>query len=692
MTKRALLIGVSQYEAGLPPLAAAPNDVTAMLRVLQSPELGAFDEVTTLFDPDLVKMQTAIALLFKNCHKGDLRLLYFSGHGIINDEGKLYFATRITSKDNFTADAVPASFIQERMRDHSHERQQVLILDCCFSGAFASGWLPKGDINNNLKPQLEVEGSVVLTSSTSTQKSYEDKEGELSLYTKYIVQGIESGAAESDDDGFVSADELHEYAKRLVQATKPVMKPEIYGFKQGIKIRLSKVRVNTELEYRRLVEKYASENDTISFVGHKILEIKRESWKILDDVAIRIENEVLEPVRKRLENLAIYKESLEKAFEEKFPLTEKSLEELKELQELLGLRDKDIDPIKQHVKSSYESTTRRRKLQLVENPRQFFRLFKWNFIAITGGVVSLIVLGATVVNVWFQVKPSPPRAIDNVSSSMTGSLNKAIASLDNVNTSLPNSIVLEMDGSTTMVKVVQELRDAYKQINPSLPTTYGVPDGQPKGSSPGIQNLINGTVLIAATSRPLKAEEAKSGLQAVPIGKDAIGVVVGINNPFKNNLTKDQVRDIYLGNITNWSQVGGIDRPIKVINRATTSGTRDDFQDIVLRGQNFATDSTNFITWKQDETTAILRDLGDNGISYATVSQLKDEEIVRIIEIDGVIPTDDEAIKSGRYPIIRNIFLAIKKTTSPEAKQFIKFALSPKGQEIVKKRKFTPLD
>jgi phosphate transport system substrate-binding protein len=528
-----------------------------------------------------------------------------------------------------------------------------------------------------------VEGSVVLTSSTSTQKSYEDKEGELSLYTKYIVQGIESGAAESDDDGFVSADELHEYAKRLVQATKPVMKPEIYGFKQGIKIRLSKVRVNTELEYRRLVEKYASENDTISFVGHKILEIKRESWKILDDVAIRIENEVLEPVRKRLENLAIYKESLEKAFEEKFPLTEKSLEELKELQELLGLRDKDIDPIKQHVKSSYDE---------LENPRQFFRLFKWNFIAITGGVVSLIVLGATVVNVWFQVKPSPPRAIDNVSSSMTGSLNKAIASLDNVNTSLPNSIVLEMDGSTTMVKVVQELRDAYKQINPSLPTTYGVPDGQPKGSSPGIQNLINGTVLIAATSRPLKAEEAKSGLQAVPIGKDAIGVVVGINNPFKNNLTKDQVRDIYLGNITNWSQVGGIDRPIKVINRATTSGTRDDFQDIVLRGQNFATDSTNFITWKQDETTAILRDLGDNGISYATVSQLKDEEIVRIIEIDGVIPTDDEAIKSGRYPIIRNIFLAIKKTTSPEAKQFIKFALSPKGQEIVKKRKFTPLD
>lgn len=354
MAKKALLIGVSQYEAGLPPLAAAPKDVAAMLRVLQSPELGAFDEVETLIDPDLTTMQMGIHLLFKNCPKGDLRLLYFSGHGIANDEGKLYLATRITSKDNFEADAVPASFIQERMREHGHQTNHVLILDCCYSGAFAEGWLAKS-VDINLKPQLEVEGSVVLTSSTSTQKSYEDKEGELSLYTNYIVQGIESGAAESDGDGMISADELHEYAKRHVQSAKPAMKPEIYGIRQGIKILISKARVDKKLEYRHLVEKYAH-NGEIAIVGQDILELRREQWRISDEVANIIENEVLEPDRKRLKSLERYQKALQRATQDKFPLDESTIGHLKDLQEVLGLRDEDIKPIEDQVTSQYKES------------------------------------------------------------------------------------------------------------------------------------------------------------------------------------------------------------------------------------------------------------------------------------------------------------------------------------------------
>jgi hypothetical protein len=344
MAKKALLIGVSQYEAGLPPLAAAPKDVAAMQRVLQSSELGAFDEVKTLIDPDLEAMQTAIDRLFQSCQKGDLGLLYFSGHGITDDSDRLYLATRRTSKDTFRANSVPASFIQGIMRDHRYERQHVLILDCCYSGAFAEGWLAKS-VDINLKPQFEQgEGSVVLTSSTSTQKSYEDKEGDLSLYTKYLVQGIESGAAERDGDGLISADELHEYAKQHVQATKPAMKPEIYGFRQGIKIVVSKAKVNTELEYRRLVEKYADNGD-ISLVGQDILEIRREVWNISDEIAIAIENEVLEPDRKRLKNIARYQKSLERVVKQSLPLSEKILSHLKDLQDILGLRDEDISYI-----------------------------------------------------------------------------------------------------------------------------------------------------------------------------------------------------------------------------------------------------------------------------------------------------------------------------------------------------------
>ncbi|MFZ4555723.1 MAG: substrate-binding domain-containing protein [Pseudanabaena sp.] len=203
----------------------------------------------------------------------------------------------------------------------------------------------------------------------------------------------------------------------------------------------------------------------------------------------------------------------------------------------------------------------------------------------------------------------------------------------NFDTTLPNTSILSMDGSTTMVALVKDLRNAYSQVNPNTPTTYGVPDGSPTGSSQGLKNLINGSVAIAATSRPLKPEEAEAGIQLVPIAKDAIAIVIGINNPFKGGLTKDQVRDIYQGKITNWSEVGGTNIPIKVINSGVTSGTRQAFLDIVLAGQQFAPDSANFITWKQDETTAILRDLGDNGISYATTTQVEKQEIVRILPI-----------------------------------------------------------
>jgi phosphate transport system substrate-binding protein len=258
----------------------------------------------------------------------------------------------------------------------------------------------------------------------------------------------------------------------------------------------------------------------------------------------------------------------------------------------------------------------------------------------------------------------------------------------NLDTSLPNPNILGIDGSTAMVALVKDLRNGYSQVNPNIPTTYGVPDGSPTGSNQGLKNLIDGSVAIAATSRPLKAAEAQAGIQLVPIARDAIAVVVGINNPFKGNLTKDQVRDIYLGKITNWSQVGGVNQPIRVINRATTSGTREAFQDIVLLGQGFPPDSPNFITWKQDETTAILRDLGDNGISYATVSQVEKQEIVRIIAIDGIMPTDTNAVKAGRYPINRSLFLGVKKITSPVSKQFIEFALSPQGQQIVQRLGF----
>lgn len=135
MAKIALLIGVSDYPEGLAPLPGTQRDIQEMQRVLQNPQVGGFDKVKLLANPDPVQMQLAIEKLFQeDRNRDDLILLYFSGHGVKDDNGTLYFATRMTQKNQqgriFTSTAVPASFIQGCMSNpNSRSKRQVLILD-----------------------------------------------------------------------------------------------------------------------------------------------------------------------------------------------------------------------------------------------------------------------------------------------------------------------------------------------------------------------------------------------------------------------------------------------------------------------------------------------------------------------------------------------------------------------------------
>ncbi|NKB17261.1 MAG: phosphate ABC transporter substrate-binding protein [Pseudanabaena sp. CRU_2_10] len=260
-----------------------------------------------------------------------------------------------------------------------------------------------------------------------------------------------------------------------------------------------------------------------------------------------------------------------------------------------------------------------------------------------------------------------------------------------IDTSLPNPKVLTIDGSTTMVGLIQRLRNAYGELNPNIPTTYGQPDGRPNGSNKGLEALLNRSVVLAATARPLNPKEAEAGIQVVAIAHDTLAVVVGSDNPFKGGLTLEQLRRIYQGKITNWSELGGPDLSIRAINRAKSSGTRDMFQRMVLLGQDFAPNSSNFITWPRDETTEPIRALGKDGIYYSTTSQLEEQEIVRIVPIDGAYPNDPAAVQSGKYPMSRNVYLAFPQPTSPAVKAFIDLALSPQGRQTLMQSGFMPM-
>jgi phosphate transport system substrate-binding protein len=251
--------------------------------------------------------------------------------------------------------------------------------------------------------------------------------------------------------------------------------------------------------------------------------------------------------------------------------------------------------------------------------------------------------------------------------------------------------VLSIDGSVSLVALIKQLQVAYLQVNPNIPTTYGLPDGKPNGTNTGIQNLINGKVNLAVSSRPLKPEELQAGLKAVPVARDALAIAVGVDNPYQGGLTLEQLRQIFQGKITNWSQVGGPNLPIRVINRSPNSGTYTFFKDVVLLGGDFAPDGPNFTTAQQDETTPLLRALGRDGITYSSVTQLENQKTVRIVSIDGVAPTDQNAVKTGRYPISRVAYLVVPKQTSPAVQQFIELALSAQGQQVVQRYGFTPI-
>ncbi|MBN3923037.1 caspase family protein [Nostoc sp. NMS4] len=352
MTKVALLIGISDYEAGLNPLPASVKDMQAIAKVLHHPEMGDFaqTDIQKLENPDPQKMQEAIETLFSNRQKDDLVVLYFSGHGIKDESGNLYLATCLTRKNSqgqiIKSTSVPASFIHDIM-NNSRCKRQVIILDCCFSGAFAQGWSAKDDGSVDIQTQLGGEGRVVLTSSTSTQYSFQQQGDNLSTYTRYLIEGIETGAADLGNDGAISVDELHEYAKKKVKEATPAMKPEIYAFKEGFKILLAKARIgDPKLRYRKEVESYASRGE-ISIIGRRILDALRQNLGLLPEETAAIEAEVLKPYREYQQKLQEYKQALVDAIGREQTLSDYTRNDLRRYQEILGLRDEDIASIEE---------------------------------------------------------------------------------------------------------------------------------------------------------------------------------------------------------------------------------------------------------------------------------------------------------------------------------------------------------
>lgn len=351
MAKIALLIGVSEYEPGLDGLPSAVNDVAAMQQVLTNSNMGEFTDaaVTVLSNPARQAMEDAIYNLFAHRQRDDLVLLYFSGHGVINEGGEFYFASRFTRKEQgrlVPTTATAARSVCDWM-ETSHSQYKVIILDSCFSGAFAKGVKAKDSGSVNPSQFLGSKGTAILTASTSTQYALTQEGLDLSIYTHYLVEGIRTGGADQDNDGFIGMDELHAYASSKVKEAAPAMTPEFYPVKEGYKIVLAKSpRDDRKLRYRKEVKRLAEEEGgEFSLINRSCLDVLQHNLKLLPDDALEIEAEELEPYRQRRAKVDRYRTVFEGAITNQYPLTERDRLGLQRLQELLSLRDEDVTEI-----------------------------------------------------------------------------------------------------------------------------------------------------------------------------------------------------------------------------------------------------------------------------------------------------------------------------------------------------------
>jgi len=224
--KYALVIGNTEYaDPNLAKLSAPGRDAEDFARVLQLAEMAAFDEVVTLVNENVSKLNEAIEDFFADKKPDDLLVFYFSGHGVRDDEGSLFLAVKSTRKARLYATAITADFIRKLM-DKSRSTRQVIILDCCNSGAFPQGQT-KGDAAMGMAGSLQGYGRVVLTATDKLQYAWEGDallETDKSLFTHFLVKGLE-GAADRDDDGKITVDELYDYAFEQVRKATPNQTP-----------------------------------------------------------------------------------------------------------------------------------------------------------------------------------------------------------------------------------------------------------------------------------------------------------------------------------------------------------------------------------------------------------------------------------------------------------------------------------
>ena len=231
--RSALVIATTTYEdPSLRRLHAPAKDAVEFATVLADPTVGGF-AVTRILDQPAQGVRMAIEAFLTGTSPSDLVLLYLSCHGVTDARRRLHFAATDTVQSSLASTGVDSAWVYDRLEE-CRARRQVLILDCCFSGAFARG--AKGSDSLGLDRLTEPgRGRAVLTASNATEYSFESPEDAHpepgsaavgSVFTAALLDGLRDGRADRDGDGFVTVDEAYAYAYQQVRASGAAQTPQ----------------------------------------------------------------------------------------------------------------------------------------------------------------------------------------------------------------------------------------------------------------------------------------------------------------------------------------------------------------------------------------------------------------------------------------------------------------------------------
>lgn len=243
-----------------------------------------------------------------------------------------------------------------------------------------------------------------------------------------------------------------------------------------------------------------------------------------------------------------------------------------------------------------------------------------------------------------------------------------------------DSKTVSTDGSTSMEKVIGALGEAFEENNPGVTFTYN-----PTGSGSGITAVAEGRCDIGLSSRNLKEEEKAQGLTETILALDGIAVIVNPDNPV-NDLDLETIGKIYMGEITNWKEIGGNDMEIVLIGREAGSGTRDGFESI--------TGTEDACKYRQELTSTgdVITTVAENpaAVGYASLAAVKDT--VKALLIGGIVPSE-ETVKDGSYVVQRPFVLVTKNDTelSVTAQAFFDYVISSESAGIISSAGAVPI-